>query len=73
MTNKQIRVIMEELSPAPGYILNFTRVQLEELVEDVLDIDISEQPESNANRLKKLLKTLTDEQSALLITAIKAA
>jgi len=71
MTNKQIRELLKELSPKPGYILDLTRAQFEELVEDVLDIDISEQPESNANRLKTLLKNLNDEQSALLINAIK--
>ena len=73
MTNKAIRELFTELSPKPGYILNFTRATFEELVEDVLDIDISEQPESNANRLKTLLKSLPDDQAALLITAIKAA
>ena len=71
MTNKAIRELFTEISPKPGYILDLTRVQFEELVEDVLDIDISEQPESNANRLKALLKKLSDEQSTLLITAIK--
>lgn len=71
MKNKQIREVLAELSPKPGYVLDFTRATFEELVEDVLDIDISEQPESNANRLKALLKTLTDEQCNQLITAIK--
>ena len=73
MTNKQIRELLTELSPQPGYILNLSRRQLEEIVEDVLDIDISEQPESNANRLKTLLKSLTDEQCNQLIAAIRAA
>lgn len=71
MTNKQIRAILTELSPKPGYILNHTRRSFEELVEDVLDIDISEQPESNANRLKTLLKSCTDEQCNLLLAELK--
>lgn len=73
MNNKQIRELFIELSTKPGYILNLSRRQLEEIVEDVLDIDISEQPESNANRLKTLLKSSTDEQCNQLIAAIRAA
>ena len=71
LTNKQIRELMSEFSPNPGFVLNLTRTQFEELVEDVLDIDISEQPESNANRLKTLLKLLSDDQCNQLIAAIK--
>ena len=73
MNNKQIRELFTELSPKPGHILNLSRRQLEEIVEDVLDIDISEQPESNANRLKTLLKSSTDDQCNQLIAAIRAA
>ena len=72
MINKEIRTILTELQgKSPGHILNLSRRQLEEIVEDVLDIDISEQPESNANRLKTLLKSSTDEQCNQLIAAIK--
>lgn len=73
MNNKQIRELFAELSTKPGHILNLSRRQLEEIVEDVLDMDISEQPESNANRLKTLLKSLSDDQCNQLITAIRAA
>lgn len=73
MNNKQIRELYIELSTKPGYVLNLSRKQFEEIVEDVLDIDISEQPESNANRLKTLLKSLSDDQCNQLITAIRAA
>ena len=71
MNNKQIRELFTELSTKPGHILNLSRRQLEEIVEDVLDMDISEQPESNANRLKTLLQSLSDEQCNQLIAAIK--
>lgn len=71
MNNKQIRELFTELSTKPGHILNLSRRQLEEIVEDVLDIDISEQPESNANRLKTLLKSSTNEQCNQLIATIK--
>lgn len=72
MTNKQIREVLKELSPKPGYIKSLSRIQFEELVEDTIDIDISEQTESNANRLKSLLKSCTDEQCEALLTAIRA-
>lgn len=63
---------MAELSPKPGYIKTLSRVQFEDLVEDTIDIDISEQTESNANRLKHLLKTCTPEQCDSLLAAIRA-
>ena len=71
MNNKDIRKLLAEFSSKPGYILNLSRRQLEEIVEDTLDIDISEQTESNANRLKTLLQSLSDEQCNQLIAAIK--
>lgn len=72
LTNKQIRTLMEEFSPNPGYVLKLTRVQFEELVEDTIDVDISEQPESNGKRFKQLLKSCTDEQVTKLIEALRA-
>lgn len=72
LTNKQIRELIKEFSPQPGYVLNLSRKQFEELVEDTVDIDISESTESNGNRLKHLLKTLSDEQVNQLVTAIRA-
>jgi hypothetical protein len=72
LTNKQIREILTEFSPSPGYVLNLSRAQFEELVEDAIDVDISEQTESNGKRLKALLKSCTDEQVEVLITALRA-
>ena len=72
LTNKQIRELMNEFSPSPGFILNLTRTQFEELVEDTIDLDISETEGSNGKRLKSLLKTCTDEQANSLITALRA-
>lgn len=71
LTNKQIRLLMKELSPNPGYVLKLTRAQFEELVEDTIDIDISEQSESNGKRFKQLLKSCTDEQVIKLIDALR--
>lgn len=63
---------MAEFSPSPGYVLKLSRKQFEELVEDTIDLDISEQHESNGNRLKSLLKSCTDDQVDSLITALRA-
>ena len=69
MNNKDIRKLLAEFSFKPGYILNLSRRQFEELVEGTLDIDISEQTESNANRFKALLTAHSaDEVEDLLIT-----
>lgn len=72
LTNKQIRELINEFSPSPGYVLQLSRAQFEELVEDTIDMDISEQPESNGKRLKSLLKSITDEQVTELVAALRA-
>ena len=73
LTPKQIRELLHEFSPkADGYVLGLTRAKFEELVEDTLDIDVSENPESNGRRLKALLKSCTDEQIDALLTALRS-
>jgi len=72
MNNKQIRELMTELSPKPGYVLNLTRKQFEELVEDATDIDISESLDSNGKRLKHLLRSCTEGQIEAIIGALRA-
>lgn len=72
LTNKQIRELMSEFSPNHGFVLNLTRTQFEELVEDTIDLDISQQSESNGNRLKFLFKFCNDEQVDSLIAALRA-
>lgn len=72
LTNKQIRELINEFSPTPGYVLKLSRVQFEELVEDTIDVDISDMEESNGKRLKHLLKTISDEQVDQLIEALRA-
>ena len=71
LTNKQIRELMSEFSPSPGYVLKLSRKQFEELVEDTIDQDISEMEGSNGNRLKQLLKLGTDDQVNSLIAALR--
>ena len=72
MNNKDIRKLLAEFSNKPGYILNLSRRQFEELVEDTLDIDISEQTESNANRFKQLLTAHSADEVEDLLTALRA-
>ena len=72
LINKQIRELMNEFSPNPGFVLKLSRKQFEELVEDTIDLDISEMEGSNGNRLKSLLKSCTDEQVDSLITALRS-
>ena len=72
MDNKDIRKLLAEFSFKPGYILNLSRRQFEELVEDTLDIDISEQTESNANRFKALLTAHSADEVEDLLTALRA-
>lgn len=72
MNNKDIRKLLAEFSFKPGYILNLSRRQFEELVEDTLDIDISEQTESNANRFKALLTAHSADEVEDLLVALRA-
>ena len=72
MNNKDIRKLLAEFSFKPGYILNLSRRQFEELVEDTLDIDISQQTESNANRFKALLTAHSADEVEDLLTALRA-
>ena len=72
MNNKDIRKLLAEFSTKPGHILNLSRRQFEELVEDTLDIDISEQTESNANRFKQLLIAHSADEVEDLLTALRA-
>ena len=61
---------MAEFSPSSGYVLNLTRAEFEDLVDD-LDIDM-QSTESNGKRLKHLLETCTDEQVESLVAALRA-
>jgi hypothetical protein len=73
MTKKEIRTILTEFQgKSPGYILNLSRRQFEELVEDTLDIEISEQTESNANRFKSLLTAHSADEVEDLLVALRA-
>lgn len=63
---------MAEFSPSSGYVLDLTRAEFEELVDEVIDVDISHMSESNGKRLKHLLQTCTDEQVELLVEALRA-
>ena len=63
---------MKEFSPNPGYVLKLSRAQFEELVEDAVDVDISENEASNGKRLKALLKSSTDEQVESLVEVLRS-
>ena len=71
LTHKQIKAYMAEFSSSPGYVLNLTRAEFEDLVDD-LNIDMSQLTGSNGKRLKHLLQTCTDEQVESLIAALRA-
>ena len=70
LTHKQVKAYMAEFSSSPGYVLNLTRAQFEDLVDD-LDIDM-QSTESNGKRLKHLLETCTYEQVESLVAALRA-
>ena len=71
MTPKQRRDLIKEFCPQPGYVLNLSRKQFEELVEDTLDVDISEVEGSNGKRFEQILKASSDDQVTRLIAALR--
>ena len=72
LTSKQIKSYMAEFCPSSGYVLDLTRAEFEELIDETIDVDISHMSESNGKRLKHLLQTCTDEQVELLVEALRA-
>lgn len=72
LTSKQIRQFINEFCPSAGYVLNFTRCEFEDFVEDTIDVDISDQSESNGKRLQHLLSTCSDEQVTTLVDQLRA-
>lgn len=71
LSSKQRRELIKEFSPNPGYVLKLSRKQFEELVEDTLDVDISEVEGSNGKRFEQLLKSSSDDQITSLIAALR--
>lgn len=72
MTSKQIRKVMEKYSPKPGYILDLTRNQFEELFEDMLDIEVFDTYEgpSVGKTFKSFLKEASDTDIQLILNAL---
>lgn len=71
LSSKQRRALIKEFCPNPGYVLKLSRKQFEELVEDTLDVDISEVEGSNGKRFEQLLKSSSDDQITSLIAALR--
>ncbi len=71
LTNKQIRELLVEFSPKPGYILNLSRAQFAEIVDDTTLLDIYNMPQSNADRFKFILNNCGETQIADLLVALR--
>lgn len=74
LTPKDIRDLLAEFCPQPGYVLKLSRAQFEELVDTAIGIDISIDNSSNGKRFKWLLLTgcTEDEQVTALLAALRA-
>jgi len=69
MTKREAKKFVDSLSETsgPGYILNLTRVQLENLVYDLTEIELEQFTGSNAKRLLSLLTIHPDEVTQPLV------
>jgi len=78
LTSKQIRTIIKELSPKPGYILSYTRNQFTELFDELEDdIDIMDEAfaiygDSVAKRFKAFLELGSDEDVQHILDIVRA-
>ena len=69
MTNKKIKELYKIISPSPGYILDLSRTELEDLVEETTPYELSEHG-SNGNRLKELLVKHSEKEMYELVTKL---
>ena len=78
LTSKQVRILLKEFSTKPGYILNLTRAQFEELF-DVLETDIdilsdsyATHGDSVAKRFRAFLETASDEDVQIILSELRS-
>jgi len=71
MTRQQIRGLFKTISPSPGYILNLSRNELEDLVADKTPYELSDTG-SNGKRLEALLRAHDEDELQELLTALLA-
>ena len=77
LSSKQIRLILKELSPTPGYILNHTRVSFETLFDelepevDIMGPDFEVHGNSVAKRFKAFLELASDEHVDIILTSLR--
>ena len=69
MTNRKIKELFKIISPEPGYILDLSRAELEDIVEDTTPYELPSQG-SNGNRLKVFLAKYSEEEMDRLTTAL---
>lgn len=70
MTEREIRKFIEQVSPSPGYILDFTKTELSDLIYDLTGLELEQYEQngsSNAKRLAHLLSKV-DELTSTKIT-----
>lgn len=71
MTEREIRKFIEQVSPSPGYILDFTKTQLSDLIYDLTGMELEQYEQngsSNAKRLSTFLSKV-DELTATKVTS----
>ena len=70
MTNREIKNLYTVISLIPGYILDLSRTELDDMVEEYTPYELSETG-SNGIRLKALLQKHPQEEMEPLISALK--
>ena len=67
MTPRQAKQFVNSISPSPGFILNLTRVELEDIVFNQTNTELEQFTGSNAKRLLNLLTIHPDEETQPLV------
>lgn len=73
MTEREIRKFIEQVSPSPGYILNFTKTELSDFIYDLTGMELEQYEQngsSNAKRLATFLSLIDKVTSHTVTTSL---
>ena len=71
MTPRQARKLVAQVEPSPGYILDYSRNELADLIDDQFNYDLDQFQGSNSKRLTALFETLPDDEALAIISYLK--
>jgi hypothetical protein len=71
MIPRQARKLVAQVEPSPGYVLDYSRNELADIIDDKFNHDLDQFPGSNSKRLTALFETLPDDEALAIISYLK--